>query len=57
MSAKELQLREEHKLYPPRFAISIRRSSAAKNSHMVFTFEGATEKIVKNIMITGISCY
>lgn len=52
MSVEELQFREEEELYPPRFVVTIRRSSAAEDCHLVFTFEGATEKITKQVILT-----
>ena len=57
MSIEDLLLREAEKLYPPRFVV-VARSSTAKDCHVVFTFEGATEEIVKEITLQkGISCY
>ena len=52
MSVKDLQLREDKKLYPPRFVIRTRGSSAAEDSLVTFTFEGATEEIVKEIILS-----
>ena len=55
MSLDNLTLREHASLYPPRFILKITASSTAHNSKAVFTFEGATEEIVKEvILITGI---
>ena len=51
MSLQELQLREATKLYPPRFVITTHGSSAAEDSRVVFTFEGATEEIIKEIIL------
>ena len=52
MSVEELQLREYKKLYPPRFVIRTRGSSAAEDSLVTFTFEGATEEIVREIILS-----
>lgn len=52
MSEDDLKLREDNKLYPPKFIITVRRSSAAGNSHVDITFEGATRKIVKRFSLT-----
>lgn len=51
MDMEVLELREEQKLYPPKFVITIRRSYAAEDSHVDFTFQGATRKIVKRISL------
>ena len=48
----DLQLREKKELYPPRFVITFTGSSTAEDSHAVFTFQGATEEIVKEIILT-----
>ena len=57
MSIEELQLAEYKKLYPPRFVITVTKSSAAEDSLVGFTFEGATQEIVKRISFTkGIVC-
>ena len=52
MSAEELQLKERMNLYPPRFVFKISASSTAEESKAVFTFEGATEEIVKEVILT-----
>ena len=52
MSKEELQLSEHMKLYPPRFVVKIKGSNNAVDSKAVFTFEGATEEIVKEIILT-----
>lgn len=52
MSEEQLKLREEKKLYPPKFVITVTGSSTSKDSQAVFTFEGATRNIVKNISLT-----
>ena len=52
MTKEQLQLSEHQKLYPPRFVITVTESSAAKDSLVVFTFEGATQEIVKQISLT-----
>ena len=52
MNVDELKLREDNKLYPPRFIITIWRSSAAEDSYVDITFEGATQKIVKRFSLT-----
>ena len=52
MSKEELELCENEKVYPPRFVVTVRGLSAAKDSRVVFTFEGATKKIVKEIILT-----
>ena len=52
MNIQELQLSEHQKLYPPRFVITVTKSSAAEDSLVVFTFEGATQEIVKKISFT-----
>ena len=57
MTIEELQFREATRLYPPRFVVTIRRSSTVRDSTVVFTFEGATEEIVKKVIFTkGIVC-
>ena len=56
MSVEELQLREDRKLYPPRFVVAVNGSSAVKDSMAVFRFEGATEKISKEIILTKGIC-
>ena len=52
MSEDDIKLREDEMLYPPMFAIKVRGSSSAENSKVIFTFEGATEKIVKEVILT-----
>ena len=52
MSVEELKLREDMKLYPPRFVITAINFSTAEDSVVGFTFEGATEKIVRHISLT-----
>ena len=52
MSEEYLKLKEDNKLYPPRFVITIRRSSSAMDSYVDFTFQGATRQIVKRISLT-----
>ena len=52
MSIEELQFREEERLYPPRFVVTIRRSSDVEDCHVVFTFEGATEEITIQVILT-----
>ena len=52
MSEDDLKLREDEMLYPPMFVIKVRGSSSAENSKVIFTFEGATEKIVKEVILT-----
>ena len=52
MSKNELILKERLNLYPPRFVVKISASSTAEDSKVVFTFEGATEEIVKEIILT-----
>ena len=52
MNIQELELSERKKLYPPRFVITVTKSSAAEDSLVGFTFEGATQAIVKKISLT-----
>ena len=52
MTIEELKLSEHKKLYPPRFVITVTKSSAAEDSFVDFTFEGATQEIVKRIPFT-----
>ena len=52
MTIEELQLHEATRLYPPRFVVTIRRSSTVTDSTVVFTFEGATDEIVKEVIFT-----
>ena len=49
---QHLVLMEERKLYPPNFEITVRRSRTAEDSLVDFTFQGATEEIVKRISLT-----
>jgi len=51
MRLEELQLREDMKLYPPRFLIRVSGSAAAENSRAIFTFQGAVETIVKEVIL------
>ena len=37
----DLQLRCQHKVYPPRVAVEVAANEARQNSHEVFTFSGA----------------
>lgn len=46
-----LELKEEKKLYPPKFVIMVRRSRIAEDSHVDFIFQGATRGIVKRISL------
>ena len=46
-----LEFKEEEKLYPPKFVITVRRSRTAEDSHVDFTFQGATQEIVKRISL------
>ena len=52
MNKDDLILKEHMNLYPPRFVVRIGESSSAEDSKAVFTFEGATEKIVKEVILT-----
>ena len=52
MSEDDLKLKECMNLYPPRFVVKIGASSTAEVSKAVFTFEGATEEIVKEVILT-----
>ena len=52
MSEDNIKLKEDQMLYPPMFVIKVRGSSSAENSKVIFTFEGATEKIVKEVILT-----
>ena len=52
MTEEDLKLREATKLYPPKFVVKIRGSSAAEDSKVIFTFEGATKEISKEIFLT-----
>ena len=51
MSEDDLKLREEEMLYPPKFVITVRGSSSAEDSKVNFTFEGATEEIIKEVIL------
>lgn len=48
---EELQLREDMKLYPPRFVVNVCGSAAAENSRAIFTFQGAIKTIVKEVIL------
>ena len=50
---EELQLMEAKRLYPPRFVIQVRRTSTAENSFVDFTFQGATQQIIKRISLNA----
>ena len=52
MDKDELQAREDTRLYPPRFVITVRRSCPAPDSRVVFRFKGATKQIVKQVILT-----
>ena len=52
MRKDDLILKECMNLYPPRFVVKISASSTAEDSKAVFTFEGATEEIVKEVILT-----
>ena len=52
MSMDNLTLKEKMKMYPPRFVVKIRASRTAEDSKAVFTFEGATKEIVKEVILT-----
>ena len=52
MDKDELQAREDTRLYPPRFVITVGRSCPAPDSCVVFRFKGATEPIVKEVILT-----
>ena len=52
MSVDYLKLKEDNKLYPPRFVVTVLRSSTATDSFVDFTFQGATQEIVKRIRLT-----
>ena len=49
---EELKFCENERLYPPRFVVAVSGLSVAKDTHVAFTFEGATKKIVKEIILT-----
>ena len=51
MDKEVLELREEQKLYPPKFVITVRRSHTAKDSYVDFRFQGATREIFKRISL------
>ena len=57
MSKDELQAREDTRLYPPRFVITVRGSCPAPDSRVVFRFEGATIQIVKEVILTKGMCH
>ena len=48
----DLKLKECMNLYPPRFVVKIGAFPTAEVSKAVFTFEGATEEIVKEVILT-----
>ena len=52
MSVDYLKLKEDNKLYPPRFVVTVIRSSTATDLFVDFTFQGATQEIVKRIRLT-----
>ena len=52
MSVDYLKLKEDNKLYPPRFVVTVLRSSTATDSFVDFTFQGATQEIVKRFTLT-----
>ena len=52
MSVDYLTLKEDNKLYPPRFVVTVLRSSTATDSIVDFTFQGATREIVKRFTLT-----
>ena len=52
MNKDDLILKERMNLYPPRFVFKISATSTAEDSKAVFTFEGATEEIVKEVILT-----
>ena len=52
MGKDDLRLKEYMNLYPPRFVLKIRASTTAEDSKAVFIFEGATEEIVKEVILT-----
>ena len=52
MSVDYLTLKEDNKLYPPRFVVTVLRSSTATDSFVDFTFQGATQEIVKRFTLT-----
>ena len=52
MSMDDLTLREKLKIYPPKFVVKIQASPTAENCKAVFTFEGATKEIVKEVILT-----
>ena len=51
MDREDLELREEEKLYPPKFVITVRRTRTAEDSYVDFTFQGATREIFKRISL------
>ena len=55
MCREDLQLREDTKLYPPRFVVKVKAShtAAAEDFRADFKFEGATEDITKGIIFTN----
>ena len=53
MCREDLQLREDTKLYPPRFVVKVKASNTAEDFRADFKFEGATEDITKEIIFTN----
>ena len=53
MCKEDLQLREDEKLYPPRFVVNVKASNTAGDFRADFKFEGATEDITKEIIFTN----
>ena len=51
MKLDDLQTRQNIKLYPPRFVVTVKGSSDAQDSKAVFTFEGTVNPIVKEIIL------
>ena len=51
-SEKDLELLQERRHYPPRFVIRVNETSAAEDCLVGFTFQGATQIIVKEIALT-----
>jgi len=49
MTIEALKLREQEKLYPPKFIIMARRTNTAEYCRMDVRFQGATREIVKGI--------
>ena len=51
MKLDDLQTRQNIKLYPPRFVVTVKETSDARDSKAVFTFEGTINPIVKEIIL------